>query len=72
MDRRADRNTSSDPDTNKAQILAVYAWLYRNDRDWLATQPPVAVSLNCKNRSLELLEVNGVRNLLFFSLTVTS
>lgn len=27
----------------RAQIPAVYAWLYRNDRDWLNAQPPVAI-----------------------------
>jgi hypothetical protein len=46
---------SADPNLTRQQLRhrlpAVYAWLYRNDRDWLHAQPPAAAGyIPCKPR----------------------
>lgn len=43
----------------RMRMPAVYSWLYRNDRDWLASQPPFATPSRCNRARINWAEVDA-------------
>lgn len=43
----------------RMRMPAVYMWLYRYDRDWLASQPPLATPSRCKRARINWADVDA-------------